>query len=167
MKKTSSEINKPGLCKEIMRNIRFKLNIDVTDTADSTPYVKETLESIAVGTIRRVANTRYTEWVECTLEERKQVGFIGNSITLENVRYTPDRRIATVTRRTYSSKHKKNYLTLEEIVDIIVRFERLDRPKGRILNDGRIERDEVIFHRMRRCCGGHIPGRPCYRVCWC
>ena len=37
------------------------------------------------------------------------------------------------------------------MVDIIVKFfQRLDRPKGCILNDGRIERDEVIFDGLRR-----------------
>ena len=95
------------------------------------------------------------------VEERKQVGFIGNSITLKNVRHTADQRVATVTRRTHTSKHKKNYFTVEEMKNIIVKFERLDRPKGCILNDGRIERDEVIFDRLRRWCGESR-----YCVCW-
>ena len=59
----------------------------------------------------RLANDRhgYPEQVECTPVERQQVGFIGNSITLHNVRHIRDGRIATVTRRTYTSKHQKMY----------------------------------------------------------
>ena len=163
-KEKSVEINKPGLNNEVMRNIEFKLSIEVADVASPTPHVKETLESIAAGPIRRLTGRHHLpSWVECTEEERKRVGFIGNSITLKNVRYTRDRRMATVTRRTYTSKHQKNYFTVEEIVDIIVRFERLDRPKSCILNDGLIERDEVTFDGMGRFRGDD---KSCFNVRW-
>lgn len=149
----SDEIHKPGLVKDVMRNIKFTLNIEVADVASPTAYVKETLETITAGPIRILTDDRrrhLPSWVDCTEEERKRVGFIGNSITLQNVRHTGDRRIATLTRRTYTSKHQKNYFTVEEIVDILVRFERLDRPKSRMIHDGRIERDEITFDGMRR-----------------
>ena len=65
-----------------------------------------------------------------------------------------------MTRRTYTSKHHKNYFTVKEIVDIIVRFERLDRPKSRIIHDGRIERDDIVFGGMRSFCGDD---KSCFR----
>ena len=153
-------INGSGL-KDVMRNISFQLNIDVVDVPSPTVHVKETLESIVAGPIRKLTNSRYNlpEWVECRVDERKQIGFIGNSITLKNVRHTADHRIATVTRRTYSSKHKKNYFTVEELVDILVRFERLDRPKSCILNDGRIDRGNIFL-------GLHKESSSCYSVRW-
>lgn len=163
----SVEIHKPGLVKEVMRNMDFTLVIDVADVASPTPHVKETLESITAGPIRLIDDSRrhlVDPRVECTEEEHTRVGFIGNSITLKNVRYTHDRRIATVTRRTYTSKHQKNYFTVKEIVDIVVRFERLDRPKSRIIHDGRIERDDIVFNGMRHSCRDD---RSCFSVEWC
>ena len=151
LKRSSAEIHKQGLVKEVMRNIKFRLNIEVADVASPTPYVKETLESITASPIGLLIDDRQMPgWVTCTEEYRKRVGFIGNSITLLNVRRTGDGRLATLTRRTYTSKHQKNYFTVEEIVDIVVKFERLDRPKSRIVHDGKIERDFITFDGMRR-----------------
>ena len=72
--------------------------------------------SIESGPIMHLTNDEYgyPQQVECTAQERKQVGFIGNSITLVNVRNAADGRLASKTLRTYASKHQKNYFTVEE-----------------------------------------------------
>ena len=159
-KSAIDKLNRPGLT-EAMRNVSFKLDIQVTETARSG-FNKESVDSIDAGPITQCVfdERRGAREAEASAEERNRVGFIGNAITLENTTYTRDGRLASMTRHTYKSKKNKNYLTIEELVDIIVRFERLDRPKSSIINDGRIDREFVVFYKLKL-----LRDNTSYKVC--
>eukprot|EP00966_Prymnesium_polylepis_P199774 4629996-Prymnesium_polylepis.1 len=146
----AGEMNKPGLT-DAMRNIQFRLRIRVAPLATATLFAKERVESVDSGPSMRLASTRhgYPDQIECTAEECSQVAYIGNRITLTNVRETADGRVASETRRTFASKSRKNYFTVADMVAIIVKFERVDRPKSSIVNEGCIDR-EHLFDRLKR-----------------
>ena len=94
-----------------------------------------------------------------TTDELNEVGYIGNSITLEHIRNTRDGRIASSTRRTFTSKQQKNYFSVADVIAIILRFERRDRPKS-ALPDGVVDRDQIHFDGLYRMDDG------AYRIDW-
>jgi hypothetical protein len=90
----------------------------------------ETIETtnqllLHAGPLERYDRT-VDEFFKLSHNELTEPGFVGNDLTLVSMRTT--RRAVTDTRRTY--KTRKGFFTVAEVVKIIEKFERIDRPKS-------------------------------------
>ena len=121
-----------------MTKLSFTLHIRTTNTSPQRGTLQNRFEepdseiiSMHAGPLARY--DRSTErHHELTEDEKREVGFRGKTLPLESVWIAPDPRRpdrTIATRRTYTNT--KGYFTIAEVVNIIEKFERLDRPKTR------------------------------------
>ena len=79
----------------------------------------------------RVFDEEQDDFIDATEEDLKQPGFVGNTIVL----------LSQNTKRTY--RNKKGFFTCKELINKIVNFEKIDRPKTEWF--GGVDTSHVFF----------------------
>ena len=96
------------------------------------------------------------EHISLTIEECNAPGFIGDQIKFFNIWYDRRGHIVDCTNETFYND--KGYFTVQEMADIILDFEKMDRPKTRWF--GGIDAHHIFFEGIEKNTDGS------YRICW-
>ena len=128
----ATKVTKSGPTKEC-NDICFTLNIRTTKTAPQRGMLLNRFEEpdslikkITHSEITRY-NRRIQEHIPLTDRELNAVGFVGKQFTLHNTWKNDNDELVAETKLSFTSK--KGYFTIKEVVQHIVKFEEVDRPK--------------------------------------
>ena len=131
-KATKLKTTKPGPTKEC-DDICFTLNISTTNTAPQRGMLLNRFEE-PDSRIKKITHSeisRYKrqiqELIPLTDRELKEVGFVGEQFTLHNKWKNDDGEFVGETKMSFTNK--KGYFTIQEVVQYIVKFEKVDRSK--------------------------------------
>lgn len=149
-----------------LQSLCFILQINTTNTSPQQGMLMNRFEeedsevvSISAGSVERY-NRELNEFIELTHEEKQEAGFMGKELTLESVWKTmdsPPRIVKKTTRRTY--KTRNDFFSIAEVVKIVEKFERIDRPKSKWF--GGVDCHHVHFEGLRLNSEGDA-----FAICW-
>ena len=149
---------------EYMNNLNFVLTIATTNTSPQRGILLNRFEEpdsritdIVAGAVT-VYDRNDNEVYEQTACDLSQAGFYGDKITFFSKRVDQTGKVVDTTKRTYCNK--KHYFTAKEMIDNIVKFERVDRPKSSWF--GGVDCHHVFFEGMRP--DKKLKGA--YHICW-
>lgn len=115
------------------KHVQFLLSIETTNTAPQQGMLLNRLEA-PDSQITNITHTDIDYYdkkkdalISLTDDELKRPGFIGDSITFHSIWTNKDDEVVAQTKRTFTNT--KGYFTIQQMVDNIVKFELLDRPK--------------------------------------
>ena len=144
--KTRSQGPTPAL-----RRTMFTLQIDTTHTSPQHGCLINRFEepdsvitSLHAGPLERYDRC-LDELSDLTPDEKKAPGFIGDTLPLESIWRDRSGKIVDETHKTY--RNRKGYFTVAEVVKLVEKFERLDRPKSSWF--GGVDCHHTYFEGMR------------------
>ena len=149
---------------EYMNNLSFILNVATTNTSPQRGVLLNRFEEpdSRITGMHAGAVTLYDrndeEMYEQTARDLSQAGFYGDKVTFFSQWVDRTGKVVDTTKRTYSNK--KHYFTAEEMIDNIVKFERVDRPKSSWF--GGVDCHHVFFDGLRP--DKKLKGA--YHICW-
>ena len=134
-----------------MRKLNFTLQIKTTKTAPQCGMLLNRFElpGSQITSITASNPTIYdsatNDMIDQTSRELSQPGFIGEVLVLENKYVDKNGKAVAKTRKL--STRKRGYFTAKEVVDAVVAFEKIDRPKSCWF--GGIDCHHVFFEGIR------------------
>ena len=133
-----------------LQDLCFCLQITTTNTSAQLGTLLNRFEeensqitSLNAGPLERY-DPILNDLFELTSDEKAEIGFVGNKLTLESIWRNRNGRLIK-TRRTHKSN--KGFFTITQLVKIIVKFERIDRPKSNWF--GGVDCHHIYFEGLR------------------
>ena len=149
-----------GVTRDFNKNVHFLLDIDTDKPRVAMGPLLNRFESPDANVVN-IGHTDIEKWddadmIPLTQEELDVPAFIGSEISLSSVRF--DRKGKKVTASHMSFCNHAGYFTIQEMVDMVVEFEKVDRPKTCWF--GGIDAHHIYFEGLRKEKDGS------YRILW-
>ena len=117
-----------------LRKLNFTLQINTTNTAPQRGMLVNRFEmpdseiSSIIASNLTVYDPVMNDLIDQTPHDLSQPGFVGNVLVLQNEYVDNIGNIVAKARKV--STRKKGYFTAKEVVDAVLAFEKIDRPKS-------------------------------------